>query len=226
MRGDSMNRYLEAIQRSALACVLCAIPVAFAQNYVQTNLVSDIAQPPNANGTAVTVDPNLKNGWGVARGAATPWWVNNAGTGTSTLYTGSGAIAPLVVTVPNAKGATGASAPTGMIFNGTKDFVIESPTGTSNAALFIFATLNGTIAGWGPPATPVVAGASTAITEVDESKFGARFTGLTWVEVEGAHFLLAANFSQNRIEVFDTNFKPTSLAHDFRPEHVRDGFAP
>jgi uncharacterized protein (TIGR03118 family) len=218
-----MNRHAKTIQHAAIACVLsCAVPVAVAQNYMQTNLVSDIAQPANANGTAVTVDPHLKNGWGLARGAATPWWVNNAGTGTSTLYTGAGATVPLVVTIPNAKGAAGASAPTGMVFNGTTDFAIAP----SNPALFIFSTANGTIAGWGPPATAVTAGASTAITEVDETKLGADFTGLTWVEVDGAHFLLAANFSQGRIEVFNTNFKRTALADDFRSEHVPYGFAP
>jgi hypothetical protein len=33
---------------------------SFAQNYVQTKLVSDIAQPASANGTLVTIDPYLK----------------------------------------------------------------------------------------------------------------------------------------------------------------------
>jgi hypothetical protein len=78
--------------------VLAMLPVVtFAQHYTQENLVSDIAQPDNADGTAVTIDPNLKNAWGLARGAASPWWVNNAGTGTSTLYNGAGAITPLFV---------------------------------------------------------------------------------------------------------------------------------
>ena len=103
------------------------------------------------------------------------------------------------MTIPNAKGVEGPSSPTGMIFNGTADFALAA----NNPAAFIFATKNGTIAGWGPPATPITAGQSTAITEVDESKNGAVFTGLTWFENDGTHFLLAANFSQNRIEEFD-----------------------
>jgi uncharacterized protein (TIGR03118 family) len=94
-------------------------------------------------------------------------------------------------------------------------------------APFIFSTSNGTIAAWGPPATPVMAGKSTAITKVDESKEGAVFTGLTWVEIEGAHFLLAANFSHDRIEAFDTNFHRVSLAEmPFRDEQVPPGFGP
>jgi uncharacterized protein (TIGR03118 family) len=212
------------IRYLAAAGALLAFPMAsFAQNYAQTNLVSDIPQPANANGSAVIVDPNLRNAWGLARGAATPWWVNNAGTGTSTLYSGAGATQPLVVTVPNVKGATGPSAPTGMVFNGTADFAIAA----NNPAAFIFATANGTIAAWGPPATPVTAGKSTAITEVDESKAGAVFTGLTWIENDGAHFLLAANFSQDRIEAFDANYRRVSLADmPFRDDRVPSGFAP
>jgi uncharacterized protein (TIGR03118 family) len=208
--------------------VLSMLPVAsFAQHYTQQNLVSDITQPNNPDGSAVTVDPNLKNSWGLARGAASPWWVNNEGTGTSTLYGGAGTITPLVVTVPNAKDAKGPSGPTGMIFNGTADFNIAP----KNPAMFIFATVNGTISGWGPPATPVVAGKSTALLKVDESKNGAVFTGLTWIELQGHHFLLAANFSQRQIEMFDTNFnrvplssqlfEDDNLPHDFAPYNVQ-----
>jgi uncharacterized protein (TIGR03118 family) len=204
--------------------VLSMLPVgSFAQHYTQQNLVSDITQPNNPDGSAVTVDPNLKNSWGLARGAASPWWVNNEGTGTSTLYSGAGAITPLVVTVPNAKGKTGPSGPTGMIFNGTADFNIAP----KNPAMFIFATVNGTISGWGPPATPVVAGKSTALLEVDESKNGAVFTGLTWIELQGHHFLLAANFSQRQIEMFDTNFNRVPLSPElFEDDNLPRDFAP
>jgi uncharacterized protein (TIGR03118 family) len=204
--------------------VLSILPVAsFAQHYTQQNLVSDIGQPSNADGSAVAVDANLKNAWGLARGAASPWWVNNEGTGTSTLYSGAGAINPLVVTVPNAKGAEGPSGPTGMIFNGTSDFNIAP----KNPATFIFATINGTISGWGPPATPVVANKSTAVNKVDESKDGAVFTGLTWIELEGHHFLLAANFSQKQIEMFDANFNRVPISsNQFDDDTLPRDFAP
>jgi uncharacterized protein (TIGR03118 family) len=202
--------------------VLSILPAtSLAQHYTQQNLVSDIAQPPG--GAPVNTDSNLKNAWGLARGAASPWWMTNADTGTSTLYNGAGAITPLVVTVPNAQGAQGPSSPTGIIFNGTKDFNIAP----NNPAVFIFATENGTVAGWGPPATPITAGKSTAMTEVDESKNGAVFTGLTWIELRGNHFLLAANFSQNRVEAFDTNFKGVPLAPGwFADNDLPSGFAP
>ena len=93
----------------AVVCTLAFVPIpTFGQHYTQTNLVSDLA---NVDGQAVAVqDPNLKNAWGLARSASSPWWVNNAGTGTSTLYTGTGAIVapPSPVMVPNAPGAKGA----------------------------------------------------------------------------------------------------------------------
>jgi uncharacterized protein (TIGR03118 family) len=225
-----MSLSSSAVKCVAASCALSMIPLfSFAQNYVQTNLVSDISQPPNADGTAVSVDPHLKNPWGLARGAATPWWPNNEGTGTATLYTGAGDVVPLVVTIPNAAGATAPSSPTGMIFNGTTDFNLAP----NSPAAFIFATKNGTIAGWQDgPATPIKAGpggvgASTAITEVDESKQGAVFVGLTWIEWQGSHFLLAANFSGNRIEEFDANFKRVHLADDaFADDRIPRDFAP
>lgn len=50
---------------AAVSCALSILPLAsFAHNYVQTNLVSDIPQPANADGTMVTIDPHLKNPWG------------------------------------------------------------------------------------------------------------------------------------------------------------------
>ncbi|MGC1685342.1 MAG: TIGR03118 family protein [Candidatus Acidiferrales bacterium] len=221
-----MRNSARAMKAFLAGSVLAILPVStFAQHYTQENLVSDIAQPDNADGTKVGTDTNLKNPWGLARGASSPWWVNNEGTGTSTLYSGGGATVPLVVTVPNAAGTKGPSSPTGIIFNGTGDFALAA----NNPAAFIFATKNGTISGWGPPATPNSAGVgqSTAINEVDESKNGAVFLGLTWVEMDGNHFLLAANFSQNRIEVFDKNFKHVKISEEaFDDNRIPVDFAP
>ena len=220
-----MNWSSSAIKCIAASCALSICPfTTFAQKYVQTNLVSDISQAPNADGTVATIDTHLKNPWGLARGAATPWWPNNAGTGTATLYTGAGAVVPLVVTIPGATGTTTPSSPTGMVFNGTADFALAP----NNPALFIFATREGTISAWGPPATPVSAtGQSAAVNKVDESKGGAVFTGLTWVESEGSHFLLAANFSHKRIEKFDSNFRRVQLSEEaFDDDHLPRGFSP
>ena len=70
----------------AAAALLILAPAASAQrsigSYVQTNLVSD------QSGKAQLVDSKLKNPWGLAFGPATPAWVANNGTNTSTLYAG------------------------------------------------------------------------------------------------------------------------------------------
>src|SRR5262249_19544555 len=88
---------------------------ASAQKYVQTNLVSDLP------GVAKIKDPNLVNAWGIDFSSGSPVWIADNGSGLSTLYTGAGAILPLVVTIPPASG----SAPTGLVFNGTGGFAGE-----------------------------------------------------------------------------------------------------
>jgi len=207
----------------AMAALVLSVPTfAFGQHYTQTNLVSDLA---SIGGESIpTQDPNLKNPWGMARGASFPWWVNNEGTGTSTLYTGTGNIVspPSPVVVPNAAGETGASHPTGIIFNGTNDFQITNVPGKpASPAAFIFVTKEGTISGWNPATTPL----QLAVNEVTEEN--AVFTGLTWYEKQGTHFLLVANFSKNVVEKFDANFRRASMSGDaFDDDHIPRDFAP
>ena len=73
----------------SLSTLLTAQP---AQHYKQTSLVSDLP--------ARTPRPNLVNPWGMSRSSGSPWWISDNGTGRSTLYTGTGADAALVVTIP------------------------------------------------------------------------------------------------------------------------------
>ena len=68
-------------------------------DFMQTNLVSD--QP----GVAAVTDPNLVNAWGHIPSATGPWWISDNATGLSTLYAGTGAITPLVVSIPAPAGA-------------------------------------------------------------------------------------------------------------------------
>src|SRR5207247_4014513 len=81
---------------------------ATSSSYTSTNLVGDTA------GAAAQVDPHLVNAWGLVAGPSTPWWVSNKGTNSSTLYDGTGAVLPLVVTVPRP--------PTGIVFTGGNAF--------------------------------------------------------------------------------------------------------
>src|SRR4029079_89016 len=113
--------------------------------FKQTNLVSDGSAP------AVTTDTNLINPWGLAQGPG-PFWVANQARNTSTLYDGGGipqpAGSPLVVNIPQTR-ATPPHGPTGLVFNGTSDFVITKDT-TSAPGLFIFAGLDGSLSAWSP----------------------------------------------------------------------------
>ena len=134
-----MRNCSKALKTTAAGFVLTLFPLAtFAQHYTQTNLVSDLA---NFNGQPVGVqDPNFKNSWGLTRSASSPWWINNAGTGTSALYTGAGKVVspPSPVVVPNTPGAKGNSSPTGVLFNGTTDFLIKNVAGKTPAPVHGF----------------------------------------------------------------------------------------
>jgi uncharacterized protein (TIGR03118 family) len=223
---------------SVFALSLFLLPaVTQAQHYKQTNLVSDIA------GMAPVHDPNLKNPWGLTRSpGGSPWWVGNNNSGTSTLYTGAGAIIPIngtgTVTVPPPKGSPAGtqSTPTGVVFNGSPTDFLTVPGTPGTSAHFIFATEDGTISGWN--------GGQNAVLMVDNSDNGsangAVYKGATSGEIDGKKYLYVTNFRSAKVEVYDTNFKPVHLGHDaFDPdgdgEHDRDdrageriprGFAP
>src|SRR5208283_5268592 len=87
-------------------------------------------------------DPLLKNPWGLAYAPGGAFWISDEATGWSTLYDGKGDPQSQQVIVPPASG-TGAGSPTGIVYNGSSEFQIESW-----ASVFIFATLDGTISGW------------------------------------------------------------------------------
>ncbi|HVJ54351.1 MAG TPA: TIGR03118 family protein [Aliidongia sp.] len=207
-----MRSWLKSYVLAAAAALPMMAATAFAQQYTQTNLVSDLA-----NQGAVTVDPNLKNAWGLARSASSEWWVNSEGTGTSNLYDGQGHIFASLpeVTIPTASG-TGTATPTGIIFNGSQDFDLVAGN-ASTAAPFIFATADGTISAWNPAVKP-----TTAVIKVNESARKAIFGGLTWAVIDGRHFLFAPNFHSGAVETFDADF---TRVGDFAESPVR-GFAP
>src|SRR6266496_737967 len=145
------------------------------RSYLQTNLVSDIP------GLAAHTDANLKNPWGTSVGPGSPIWVSDNHAGVTTLYDGAGNPQPRVVSIPAppsaGEGAVGA--PTGQAFNTfdptSSDFVI-SKNGNSGPAFFLFATEDGTIAGWNPnvdrPHAVIAVDRSSAMTAWGRSTFG------------------------------------------------------
>src|SRR3984885_12996194 len=176
--------------------------LSLADSFTQTNLVSDVA------GLAATIDPNLRNPWGMSFSATSPFWVSNQVSGNVTLYDGAGTIIPLVVSVPGGAPPTG---PTGQVFSGTTSFALPG----SGATHFIFATLNGTIEGW--------SSGTTAVQVV--STPGAAYTGLALASSGGSTYLYAAD-STGQIRVFNSSYQPTTLTGNFTDPHPVAGFVP
>jgi uncharacterized protein (TIGR03118 family) len=221
MQIHSRWKYAGAPIMLGLASVFAfSVQGAMAQNlqhYTQTNLISNQASlAPNPP------DPNLVNSWGLTRSSTSPWWVADNGTGLSTLYSGAGAIVPLVVTVPpnpDTPGATGT--PTGVVFNGSNGFQIAP----GFPAAFIFVTEDGTISGWNPKVKP------TEAVIVPTGKKDAVYKGATIATAETGNgsesFFYAADFHHGKVAVFDSTFQPVFLGGDaFNDDRLPHGFAP
>ncbi len=193
------------------AAVPANLGAAGASAYVQHNLVADVA------GVADFTDPNLVDAWGIASSSSSPFWVNDNGTGLSTLYTSTGSINATKVTVPPSASGSSPSTPTGVVFNGVGGFAIAAGK-TPN---FIFATEDGAISGWNSSVN-----ATHAILEVDNSGSGAVYKGLAISSGSTGPYLYAANFHSGAIDVFDTNWAPVSLPGAFADPVVPAGYAP
>ncbi len=188
-------------------------------SFRQTNLVSDIP------GLAHATDPNLVNPWGLSSSATSPIWVSDNNAGVSTLYRGDGSIVPLVVTIP-APGLPTGGTPTGTVFNTTmSDFKVTNSKGTAKAA-FLFATEDGTIAGWNPGLNPTSAIIAVDHSAVPDSTNGAVYKGLTLGSVGASNYLYAANFRSGAVDVFNGTFHQVNLTASFTDPNLPAGFAP
>lgn len=215
---------MHTIQRAllapiALAAAACLTTVAYADAdhfaYQQTNLVSDGAVQ------ALTTDGHLKNPWGIVAFPGGPFWISDNGLGLSTLYDGKGDIVPLTVTIPPPAGSAGAAAsPTGIVWNPNPQAFLLAP---GAAALFIFATEDGTISAWNPTVDR-----SAAVLKVDNSQGGngAVYKGLALAANSHGVFLYATNFRNGTVDVFDSTFKPATLSGSFSDPRIPAGYAP
>ena len=193
-----MKTLLRSGACTALTLIMGA--VCFGQHYNQTNLVS------NSPGVAPVSDPQLINPWGLSRSSSSPWWISDNATGFSTLYNGAGAKQSLIVAIPPAdpdNKHTPTGTPTGTIFNGSPTDFLLAP---GKPAIFLFSTIDGTIAGWNP------AVAVTPAVIVVKTTDGSSYTGLTSAFVNGKSFLYAANFTKGRVDVYDNAFRPVKLS--------------
>ncbi len=181
--------------------VSLASSLAMAQ-YTATTLVKN---------TGKKGDTQLINPWGIAAGPSSPFWLSDEGTGLSTLYTGAGVKQSLVVTIPPASG-TGLGSPTGIVYNGSSEFQIDHWT-----SAFLFATLDGTISGWShfDP--------NNALIGVNNSSSGAIYTGLAITDHPTGNLLFAADFWNNKVDVYDGTF---TFVMSFTDTKLPAGFAP
>jgi len=194
-----------------LSLALPALAYSQASNsFTQSNLVSD------GSVQAQTTDPQLINPWGIAIGQQTPFWINTAGTGLSEVYD-SGGNKQFVVQIPPATGGnSNVGTPAGIAFNpSTTDFIIPHST----AATFIFGSLDGNISAWN-------ASLANAKVVVNGATLGASYTGLTIEKNGNNSYILAANFAQNSVDLYETEFAHITLAGHFTDPAVPQGFAP
>lgn len=215
----SLSFKVAACLSGAASVLMCASTAVAEQTfYQQRNLVSDGFIP------ADHVDPSLVNPWGIAFNPTGVWWINDNHSDQSTLYTGTGAINPLVVSIPGAGGAPGEGSPTGIVFSGSSDFVVSEGL-FQGPARFIFASEDGTISGWNP-AVPPPAPATVAHLAVDNSASGAIYKGLALVNTSAGNRLYATDFHNGKIDVFDGQFHAVTTPGGFVDHHIPDGFAP
>ena len=169
---------------------------------------------------ATRIDPNFKNGWGIAFSGGGVAWVSVAGpAGISAVLDKEGnELIAGGVTIPSPGNPTSGGHPSGQIFNNTSDFKL--PNG--NPARFIFAGLDGIISGWN--------GGPAAVTAIDNTKGGAVYSGIAMAQDAGSSFIYAANFSLGRIDVWDKNWAPVTnkpfvdpdLPADYSPFNIQN----
>ncbi|HEY7111604.1 MAG TPA: TIGR03118 family protein [Thermoanaerobaculia bacterium] len=250
------------VQRLALFAGLAGISVLGAgahgndPGFVETDLVvnkqvGNVPTLTDGNGIvhiAKVFDPHLVNPWGISESQTSPFWVSDNGDGTSALFSTAGqtfSTVGLLVSIPSpADPAGNGGTPTGQVFdivNSPGNFPITgvsaSGTETTQPAVFIFATEDGTIAGWNPGVFPLgvalTAPSTHAIiavnnSDIPDSCHGAVYKGLAIATGSGGTTrLYAANFRAGTIDVFDTSFKPVTLGPDsFTDPSAPKRFAP
>ena len=165
-----------------------AAPIA-PSAYQVTYLVAD-----TAGFGAARIDRNLVNGWGIAITPTGRIWISSNGPGLSVVYDGSGNQIIPPVTIPARDGSTGGT-PSGVVFNATSDFLL----GNGNPARFLFASEDGIISGWNSGSAAERVAKSASAKSV--------YKGLAIAQVGGQNFIYATNFSESRIDVFDSRFK-------------------
>lgn len=176
--------------------------------YQQTNLVAD-----TTGYNAVRVDTNLDNPWGIAIGPTGIFWIAVNHNGSTAVYDGTGAQSLPNVGIPLNGIANGAS-PSGVIYNGTSNFVIPS---NGQPAKFIYVTEDGIVAAWNT--------GDTTITVADRSAANAVYKGIAMANDGTGNFIYVADLHNAKVDVFDQSFNYVTNKV-FTDPNIPAGFAP
>jgi uncharacterized protein (TIGR03118 family) len=200
-----------AFRHNLLFAALLVLALSLASNLAFAECGLAYSATTLVKNTGKTGDKQLINPWGLAASSTSPFWLSDAGSGLSTLYTGAGTKQSLVVTIPTASGS-GVGSPTGIVYNGSSEFQIDNWT-----SAFLFATLDGTISGWShfDP--------NNALIGVNNSSSGAIYTGLAITSHSSGNLLYAADFWNNKVDVYNGTFQ---LVNSFTDTSLPAGFAP
>jgi uncharacterized protein (TIGR03118 family) len=186
-------------------------------NFQQTNLVAN-------TGTFSTLrfDQTLLNAWGIAVNPAGIVWISANHAGATNIYDSMGntLFGPVAIA---SQGTHFGGSPTGVVFNGTSDFLIP---GSQKLAKFIFANEDGTISAW--------AGGDSTVTVGNRSSSNAVYKGITIGNDGTNNFLYVANFKGGKIDVYDKSFnyvadKPLANPSNFFNDpyqNIPPGFGP
>jgi uncharacterized protein (TIGR03118 family) len=183
--------------------------------YQQTNLTT-------LKGTrGTTKDAHLVNPWGLTFVPGTFIWIGDNNGGGTSLYNDDGTIVSALpfVTIPVPAGVMGESAPTGAITN-PQNSAFGSNAPEFGDAIFLFATENGTVAGWN------LADGTTATLPINNSAAGAVYKGLAIANDGTGDRLYVTNFSKGKIEVYDTGFNSVSEAGSFTDPNIPAKYSP
>jgi uncharacterized protein (TIGR03118 family) len=212
--------FKSAVAASAAFAALCAGGGIAQAQFKQTDLVSDIP------GLAKLTDSNLVNTWGiVAIPGGSPFWIDNQGTGTSSLFAVTGATGVTAVDPPGSSinfaavppGSGLGLGPTGIVANTTGSFGIAG-----GPAIFMFANLNGTISAWN---LSNVNSATQNAATVAATTSGASFTGLGIDTADGLLFAANGN-GGGSIQVFNSSFANVTTAGEFVDPSLPSGLVP
>jgi uncharacterized protein (TIGR03118 family) len=217
-------RFRSAVTGGVAIVALCAGARTAEAQFKQTDLVSDIG------GLATLTDPNLINTWGIAAiPGGSPFWINNQGTGTSSLFSVTGRTGVAAANVLPSPATNFAAippgpglgiGPTGIVANSK---MTSFGIGTTGPAFFVFANLNGTISAWNlSNANSATMNASTVVA----TTVGASFTGLAINTTTNDMLYAADGNGGGSIQVFNGSFANVTTAGEFVDPSLPGGLVP